>query len=144
MILPDINLLIYAHNEADVRYPAAKQWFEDLLNSNKSACFCWETLNGFIRISTNPAAMPKPLSLAQAFNTVQGWMEQPTFVLLTPRPDHMETLRRTAIDAEAAGKRFSDAVLAAYAISYNIRFASTDRHFRMFSKLKLIDPLSDH
>ena len=144
MILPDVNLLIYAHNEADVRFPMAKQWFEDLLNSDKSACFCWETLNGFLRISTNPAAMPKPLSLAQAFDKVQGWMEQPAFVLLTPRPDHIDTLRRTAIDAEAAGKRFSDAVLAAYAISYNISFASTDRHFRMFSKLKLIDPLSDH
>ncbi len=143
MILPDVNLLIYAYNEADPRFPKAKQWFENLLNSDESACFCWETLNGFIRISTNVAAMPEPLSLVQAFDAVQSWMERPTFVLLTPRPDHLDTLRRTSIDAEAVGKRYSDAVLAAYAISHNARFASTDKHFRMFSDLKLFDPLKD-
>ena len=143
MILSDVNILIYAYNEADARFLKAKQWFEELLNSDESACFCWETLNAFIRISTNGAAMPKPLSLVQAFDAVESWMMQPTFVLLTPKRDHLKTLRRTAIDAEAAGKRYSDAILAAYAISHNVHFASTDRHFRMFKGLKLIDPLAD-
>ena len=143
MILPDVNLLIYAYNEADPRFPKAKQWFEDLLNSSQTACFCWETLNGFIRISTNSAAMPEPLSLVAAFDVVQNWMEQPTSVLLTPQRDHLEILKQTSLDAGASGKRYSDAVLAAYALSYNAHFATTDKHFRMFRGLKLVDPISD-
>lgn len=143
MILPDVNLLIYAYNEADPRFARAKSWFENLLSSDESTGFCWETLNGFIRVSTNTNAVPAPLSLVQAFDAVQSWLELPNVALLKPKPNHLEILRKTSFDAEAVGRRYADAVLAAYAISHNAVFASSDKHFRMFKGLQLIDPLSD-
>ena len=142
MILTDVNLLIYAYNQADERYPIASKWFEGLMDSQEAACFCWETLNGFIRIVTNKAAVPDALSLKDAFDIVSQWMEQPNFVLLTPTNDHFNVLKRISIEASAVGKRYSDAILAAYAISHHAKFASTDKHFRMFEGLKLIDPLT--
>lgn len=141
MILIDVNLLIYAHNEADERFPRASAWFEQLMNGDDTACFCWETLNGFVRISTNKAAMPACLTLPEAFGIVRGWLEQPNAILLAPAEDHLDVVQRTSLAAKAVGRRYSDAVLAAYAISHNARFASTDKHFRMFEGLRLIDPL---
>ncbi|CAN5326366.1 type II toxin-antitoxin system VapC family toxin [soil metagenome] len=142
MILADVNLLIYAYNAADGRFPVASKWLEELLNSDEKACFCWETVNGFLRISTNSVAMPIPMSLNESFATVESWLASPNSTFLKPTGDHFKILKEISIEANAVGKRFSDAVLAAYAISHNATFATTDRHFRMFSKLKLIDPLA--
>ena len=35
MIVPDLNLLIYAHNAADHRHVAAKTWWEDCVNGDE-------------------------------------------------------------------------------------------------------------
>lgn len=142
MILSDVNLLVYAYNRSDERFPAASRWLSDLLNSDETACFCWETINGFIRVSTNSSAMPVPMSLGEAFAVVEDWLATPNSLLLKPTTDHFKILQVTSLEADSKGKQFSDAVLAAYAISHNATFATTDRHFRMFSRLKLIDPLS--
>ncbi len=143
MILVDVNVLIYAHNEADERFPRASAWFEHLMSGSDIAAFCWETVNGFIRISTNRAALPASLTLSEAFGIVRGWLGQPNSVFLGPTQDHLDVVCRTSIAAKAVGRRYSDAVLAAYAISHNARFASSDKHFRMFDGLRLIDPLED-
>ena len=142
MILPDINILIYAHNSADERFERASKWFQELMSGSEPACFCWETINGFIRISTNKHAVPDPFSLTEAFRAVESWLSQPNTVLLKPTGDHLNLLREVSFDANATGKLYSDAILAVYAISYNAVFASTDRDFRLFRGLKLIDPLA--
>ena len=144
MILADVNLLIYAYNSADPRYLGASEWFEKLLASEEKACFCWETVNGFIRVATNSSAMPMPMSLGEAFEVVESWLSTPNSVFLKTAPSHFEILKITSIESDAKGNRFSDAILAAYAISHNATFATTDKHFRMFSGLKLIDPLAAH
>lgn len=86
--------------------------------------------------------MPVPMSLGEAFAVVKDWLATPNSLLLKPTTDHLKILQVTSLEADSKGKQFSDAVLAAYAISHNATFATTDRHFRMFSRLKLIDPLS--
>lgn len=142
MILTDVNLLIYAYNRSDARFPKASDWLERLLNSEEKACFCWETVNGFIRVSTNSSALPVPMSLDEAFAVVESWLAQSNVMFLQPTLNHFEILKKTSTECDSTGKRFSDAVLAAYAISHDATFATTDKHFRMFSGLKLIDPLA--
>jgi len=142
MILADVNLLIYAYNSADPRFPKASEWLEERLNSDEKICFCWETVNRFIRVATNSAAMPIPMSLDEAFTIVESWLSAPNAVFLKPMPNHFEILKATSLESDAKGKRFSDAILAAYAISHSVTFATTDKGFRMFQGLKLIDPLA--
>ncbi|MGD9630890.1 MAG: TA system VapC family ribonuclease toxin [Pyrinomonadaceae bacterium] len=143
MILVDVNLLIYAYNRSDRRFPKASKWFEGLLNADVATCFCWETVNGFLRVSTNASAMPVPMSLHEAFDVVETWLEAASSVFLKPSANHFDILKRTSIEADARGKRYSDAVLAAYAISHDATFATTDKHFRMFTGLRIIDPIAD-
>lgn len=141
MIIPDVNLLLYAHNRDDARYVPASAWLRGLLTGEVPACFCWETINGFIRISTNPRAMPNPISLKDAFATVGDWFNSPSFLLLKPTDRHLEVLARVASDANASGPLFSDASLAALAIEHGATLATTDRDFRRFDGLKLLNPL---
>jgi len=142
MIFPDINLLLYAHNQQDRRYIAASTWLKELLSGKTKACFSWETINGFIRISTNPRAMPSPISLDEAFTVAHDWMNAANFVLLTPTDTHFKIVKRVAKDANASGPLFSDANLAALAIEHGATFATTDSDFRRFDGLKLINPLA--
>lgn len=141
MILTDVNLLVYAYNRSDERFPKASQWFEALMNGFETACFCWETVNGFIRISTNKSALPDPYTLTEAFGIVEQWIESPNALFLKPAHDHLEMLRNVSRDANAVGGQYSDAILAAYALSNNATIASTDKNFRLFDGVKLINPL---
>lgn len=143
MILADVNLLIYAYNSADPRFPTASRWLEELLSSDEKAAFCWETINGFIRVSTNSSAMPVPMSLNEAFGAVESWLASANSVFLTPTTDHFDILKITSLESDAKGKLFSDAVLAAYAISHNATFATADKRYRIFAGLRIIDPLAD-
>lgn len=142
MILTDINLLVYAYNKGDERFDIASEWFEGLINGRQTACFCWETINGFIRVSTNKAAMPDPFSIQEAFSIVDDWLGFPNSIFLEPTSDHFDLVRKISIEANAVGGLYSDAVLAAYAISHHATIASTDRDFRLFDGLELINPLS--
>lgn len=144
MILPDVNVLIYAYNKGDSRFQRASKWFEGLMNGTDRACFCWETINGFIRISTNVSAVPTPYSIDEAFAIVRGWLNSPNAVLLEPSADHLDILQTISQDANAIGRLHSDAILAAYAMSHNATIASTDRNFRLFNDLKLINPLAEN
>jgi len=142
MILPDVNLLIYAYNQSDPRFKTASNWFQNIMNGQKSVCFCWETINGFIRIVTNKAAVPYPYTLGETFQLVDEWLAFPNTIFLKPSNDHFELIKKLALDTNAAGTLYPDAVIAAYAISYNATIASCDRDFRLFDGIKLIDPLA--
>jgi toxin-antitoxin system PIN domain toxin len=141
MILPDINVLIYAHNADDDRFAAADRWFNEILNGPDQLCLCWETINGFIRLSTSARVFRRPLTLQQAFSAVRYWLDIPNSVVLDKTPRHFEVLERTARAANARGPKFSDAVLAAIAIEHNATLATTDADFRRFKVLKFINPL---
>jgi uncharacterized protein len=142
MILTDVNILIFAHNEADKRFERASKWFKQLMSGAESACFCWETINGFVRIATNHRAVPRSISLKAAFSVVDSWLTAPNALFLEPASDHHDRLRQVALAADAKGPLLTDAVLATYAISHNATIASSDRDFRLFEGLKWIDPLS--
>jgi toxin-antitoxin system PIN domain toxin len=141
MILTDVNILLYAHNRADPRYDAANVWLGELLSGGTPACFSWETINGFIRVSTNPRAMPTPISLKDSFAVVRDWMRTPNYLLLKPTDRHWRILTEVAAGANAQGSLFSDASLAALAIEHGATFATADRDFRRFDGLKIVNPL---
>jgi uncharacterized protein len=144
MILPDVNILIYAHNDSDERFERASSWFRSLMDGDDRVCFCWETINGFVRVSTSHRAMPRPIPLQKALSVVDNWLDSPNALLLEPLADHWMYLQKVALRANASGPLFSDAVLATFAISHNATLASTDRDFRLFDGLRLIDPLSEN
>ena len=49
MIISDLNLLVYAHNQSDERHTAAREWWEAALNGDEPVGLAWVTLLGFVR-----------------------------------------------------------------------------------------------
>ena len=53
MIIPDVNLLVYAHDSTSPRHDAARRWWEALMNGDGRVGLTWIALLGFVRITTH-------------------------------------------------------------------------------------------
>ncbi len=77
MILVDANILLYAEDSLSVHHEAARAWWDAQLSGSSPVCLCGPVLTAFIRISTNARLHQRPLTLKEAVDRVQSWIEQP-------------------------------------------------------------------
>lgn len=142
MVIPDANILIYAHFADTPQYRVASGWLEQQLGRPETVVgLCWVTLWAFIRIGTNPRLWPKPPSIEVLFDRIDEWRNQPNVVLLNPGTRHQAILKAMMLESGVVGGSATDAVLAAMAIENAATLASTDRDFRRFSGLRWVNPL---
>jgi toxin-antitoxin system PIN domain toxin len=95
----------------------------------------------FIRIATNPRAVAQPLSTEQACTIVDLWLQQPTVTTVGPTERYWSLLREQLAEGRVSGPLVTDAALAALAREHGAVLCSTDRDFRRFRGLSLVDPL---
>jgi hypothetical protein len=141
MILPDINLLIYAYDESSKDHASAKSWWEDRLNGSQMIGLSWVTLLGFIRLLTNPRIYRNPYSPPEALAIVESWLEQPQVKIIHPAEQHFRLLAELIRQAGTAGNLTTDAHLAALAIERGLILQTTDADFARFPGLKWENPL---
>ncbi len=142
MIVPDVNLLVYAHDSQSRRHAAARAWWEALMNANGSIGLPWAAMLGFIRIATNPKILDSPLDAGGACRRVRSWLAQPQTVLIHPGDRHAEILFELIEAAGAAGNLTTDAHLAALAIEHQAELHSTDADMGRFPGLRWANPLT--
>ena len=54
MIIPDINLLVYAHYQDEIRHDSARRWWNSLLESEETIGLPLAVSVGFVRLATEP------------------------------------------------------------------------------------------
>ncbi len=141
MIIPDLNLLVYAHNAGDVRHPAARKWWEGCLNGEEPVGVAWATLLGFVRLTTHRQVLVTPLPVATATGVVEEWLDQPIVRVLVPGRDHARHCFGFLKKLGVAGNLITDAHLAALAFEYQAELHSTDTDFARFPGLRWRNPL---
>ncbi len=141
MILVDANLLLYAEDSLSEHHNAARIWWDEQLSGSAPVCLCWPTLTAFIRIGTNVRLHQRPLTIAEAIERVQSWLEQPCVRIIHPTEEHWPIFQRTLRGGKAAGNLVSDAHLAGLAIEYNCMLQTTDADFARFKGLKWNNPI---
>jgi len=141
MIIPDLNLLLYAEISSFPEHAGARKWWEAALCGSEEVALTMPTAFGFIRIATNPRVFDPPLAVDDAINRVNAWLEQPNTRVLLPGPRHLEISFRLLRDLGAAGNLTTDAQLAALAIEHNATLYSNDTDFARFGGLRWNNPL---
>ena len=141
MILVDANLLLYAEDASSPEHEKAKSWWDAQLSGISPICLCWPVLTAFVRIATNRRVFHRPLTVVQATERVQTWLDQPCTRLVHPTAGHWEVLRPLLEKGQAMGNLVSDAHLAALAIEHGCELCSTDSDFARFPLLKWRNPL---
>lgn len=141
MIVPDVNLLVYAYNRDAREHDAARRWWEGLLSGTESVGLPWAVSCGFIRLMTHPAVLTTPLPPDRAVAHVRSWFDRANVETLDPGPRHLEVLGRLLGDVGVAGNLTTDAHIAALAIERQCEVHSNDVDFARFSGLRWRNPL---
>ena len=141
MIVPDLNLLLYAYNEESPFHDAARQWWENTINGSESVGIPWVVSTGFIRLMSNPKVMAGPASTAEAAVFVEEWFQHEHVVPINPGNDHMTYLRQNLQVAGGGGNSVADAHIAAIAMEHEAVVYTNDSDFDRFSGLKSCNPL---
>jgi uncharacterized protein len=142
VIVVDANLLIYAVDRDAPRHPPARRWLEDVLSAPRPVGFAWSVLLAFLRVTTRPGILVRPLASRDALAYADEWLQQPNAVTVVPGPHHWRILRKLLDASGTAGNLTSDAHLAALAIEQGATLCSTDYDFRRFAGLDHVDPLA--
>ena len=143
MIVPDVNLLVYAYNESMPDHARARAWWEDLLSSEAPVGIPWVVVLGFVRLVTHPRIFDEPLPPDDALDCVESWLEIPSTAILLPGPRHLITLRALLGAAGIGASLTTDAHLAALAIDHQAELHSNDNDFARFAGLRWHNPLAD-
>lgn len=143
MILVDANIPLYAEDSLSAQHEAALAWWDARLSGREPVLLCWPVLTAFLRIGTNARLQRRPLTLREAVERVQGWLEQPCVQLVQPTEQHWAILQKMLRGGNATANLVSDAHLAALAVEHNAVLCSTDADFARFPGLKWRNPLED-
>ena len=141
MIVPDVNLLVYAYNADVPQHESARGWWEEALSSGTDVGLAWAVAMGFIRLVTHPRVVTAPAAPAQAVATVRSWFVVPAVRAVHPGPRHLDILGELLQASGVAASLTSDAHIAALAIEHQAELHSNDVDFARFSGLKWVNPL---
>ena len=142
MIVPDVNLLVYAYNDGAPQHTAAREWWEALMRGEEPVGIPWSVATGFIRIMSNASAVASPLSPSDAAGHVSGWLRYPHVSPLNPGDRHMEYFQQNLSVQGSDSDLVADAHIAALAMEADAVVHSHDSDFDKFSGLRRHDPIS--
>jgi len=140
MILPDVNVLVHAHNSDSLVHEAARDWWDKCLSGSEGVGLAWATLLGFVRLTTNRKIVANPLRVGDVMATIQRWLELPHVHIAQPSDTHFARLRVVLERLGAAGNLTTDAHLAVLAMERGYVLHSTDADFARFAGLRWVNP----
>ena len=132
MQVVDANVLVYAVDEDSHHHAPARAWLRAALAGEATIGFAWMVLLAFLRLSTQPNAFSRPLTVDEASDLLERWLGQPTAVCLEPGRRHLSLVRELLLEAGTAGNLVGDAHLAALALEHGAEVVSFDRDFGRF------------
>ena len=141
MILVDANLLLYASDAASVHHEPASRWLETTLSEPEPVGLAWVAVLAFLRVGTNPRIRKDALTVEEAADILDSWLERPMVTLVNPGERHWRILLEMLTRGQVRGPLATDAHLAALAIEHGATLATTDRDFARFPGLRFFNPL---
>jgi toxin-antitoxin system PIN domain toxin len=142
VLLPDVNVLVYAHRQDGPEYRLYRSWLEAVVDSDAAFGMADVVLSGFLRIVTNRRIFAYPTPVDVAISFADELRARPNCVPVNPGPRHWSIFCRLCRQAGAKGNLVADAFLAALAVESGSEWITTDRGFSRFPGLRWRHPLS--
>ena len=142
MIVPDINLLLYAYDADSPFHAKAAAWWQDCLSGTEPVLLPSVVAFGFVRVSTNARAFRHPLTAEEAASCVRSWLGQEVVSIPESAPDHVERVLGLLESIGTAGNLVTDAQIAALALEHDAVVHTADADFIRFKGLRWRNPLN--
>lgn len=141
MILPDVNVLIYAFRADSEDHQRYKDWLESVVNGAAAYGIAPQVLSGLVRICRHPRIFRRPSSGAETFAFCRKLLEQSNATVTVPGDRHWSIFEDLCGKAKATGNLVQDAWFAALAIESGCEWITTDRDYARFPGLTWREPL---
>lgn len=141
MILPDVNVLLYAYRIDAPGHPGFRDWLAGAVDSDQAFGMSDLVLSSFLRIATHHRVFDPPSPLDHALGFCEALKTRSNCVPVSPGPAHWGIFTRLAREVGAKGNLLPDAYLAALAIESGCEWITTDRDYSRFPGLKWRHPL---
>jgi toxin-antitoxin system PIN domain toxin len=137
----DTNIFIFAHFEEFKQHEKARTFCKNLAKDS-DWCIAWQVYYEYLRITTHPSILKKPLTVAEAIEDLKPYFELDNFYVLTETPKHKETTEMIFKSFPSAkGNIIHDCHYATLLKEHGIATIYTaDTDFKKFDFIKVVDP----
>lgn len=143
MLLPDVNVLVYAFRPDATDHERYRSWLDGMVNGESSYACSDLVLSGFVRIVTHPRIFREPSPMSEALAFAATVRAQPTCHPIFPGAQHWSIFTRLCRQAGVKGNLVPDAFLAALAIESGCEWVSADGDFARFPGLRWHHPFGE-
>lgn len=141
MILPDVNVLLYAFRSDSPDHAKYRTWLHSVVNGEMAYGMSPQVLAALVRIATHPRifAHPSRLEVALAFSTTL--IEQPHCQIVEPGPRHWKIFCDLCRRARTSGNLVQDAWFAALAVESGCEWITANGDYARFAGLRWRTPI---
>lgn len=141
MIIPDVNVLVYAFRAESAEHDAYRGWLTRTVRGGEVVGLSELVASGFIRVVTHRRIYEVPAPVSAATQFISSLLGSARVQWLHGDPSVWAHLSRlTDADAGLTGDRVPDAYLAATALAHGARLATADRGFARYPGLQFYNP----
>lgn len=141
MLLPDVNVFVYAYRPESPRHEEHRDWLQGALDGAEPFGISEAVLASYVRLVTNHRVFLEPTSPAQALEFCETVLQAPAAVTVRAGARHWALFAQLCQQVGARGNVVPDAYLAALALEHNATWVTTDRGFARFPGLRWRTPL---
>ena len=142
MIMPYVNVLVYAAREDAVRHSEFRDWLTSAMSGAEPVGLSELVLSAVVRVLTHPRIFDPPTRLPDALAYVNALRAQPRAVALRAGERHWELFEKLCRVGDARGNLVANACHAALALEAGAELITTDRDFARFPALRWRHPLT--
>jgi toxin-antitoxin system PIN domain toxin len=136
MILPDVNVLIYAFRPEMAEHSRCLRWLQSAVDDNARFGISPLSLAAVVRVTTNRRTFNPPSLVKDAFKFCDYLLAQPHCQIVEPRERHWDIFKRLCIETDTRGNIVTDAWYAALAIEWGCEWITLDRDYARFPGLR--------
>lgn len=141
MIVPDVNILVYALQPQSVRHQAYKDWLDAAIARDEPIALDDSVTTGFLRLATNSRVFDEPESIEAALAVLASVATRPIVLRLESSPNRWSIFEQLCGTVGATGSDIPDAYLAAACIDAGATLITADTGFGRFPGLRWRHPL---
>jgi toxin-antitoxin system PIN domain toxin len=143
MILPDMNVLVYAHRLDSIHnHEEYAAWLTGVAESPKAFGLSEAVLSGFVRVVTNRKIFKCPTPPEVALSFCDRLRDRPQARILKPGDGNWALFRSLCQQPGIKGKLVADAWHAALALEHDCEWVTCDSDFSRFPALRSRHPLA--
>jgi len=134
--LPDVNVWLALVDENHVHHARAVRYWKS--ESAAQIAFCRVTMFGFLRLSTHPKVLSRPLNCEEAWDIYHRYRSEADVVYLDDSASIDSAFRAHSRVLDFKQHLWTDAYLAAFTEMNNCRIVSFDADFYHFAGLSFL------